>query len=139
MSLHSRGGFRQNPFYKFLTKEQREHARLCEWLAWVKPGLWCHYPAEGRKTPFERYLWSIMGGKKSIPDFMFFTSKKGFNGLALEFKDTGTVVYKLDGTPRKDMIDQWKMLREFEKNGWKADFAVGFDEAQEMIKNYFDI
>ena len=61
-------------------------------LPWV---LFCHVPAEGRKTPFERYKHSIMGNLKGMPDFLIFYPKLAgkppeqellFLGLLIELK-----------------------------------------------------
>ncbi len=128
-----------NPFEKYLTKEQREHIRVCDWLRWVKPGLWHHYPAEGKKTPFERFLWAKMGGKSSVSDFMFYDPRHGFSGLAVELKATGETVYNKNGSIRADKVDQEKFLQDLRDRGWKATFAVGFDEAHKIISEYYSI
>jgi hypothetical protein len=132
-------GFRDNPFSKHLTKEAREHASLVEWLRWVKPGLWFHTVNEGKRTAYERFLWSIMGGTSSVPDFLFFDPKGEYNGLAIELKATGTKIFREDGKPLKDMVPQWEFLERLKKCGWSAHFASGYDEAQKLIKDYYNI
>ncbi len=126
-------------FKDHLTKEQAEHKKIVEWLRWVKPGLWFHAVNEGKRSKYEQYLWHIMGGSASVPDFLFFDPKGQYNGLAIELKPTGTKIYRNDGKPLADMVPQWEYLEKLKKCGWKAEFASGYDEAQKLIKEYYNI
>lgn len=131
--------YRDNPFFKYLTPEQREHAALVYWMRYaLKQAKWHHTVNEGKRTPFERYLWDIMGGKKSIPDFLFTDPIGPYTGLALELKPTGAQIFRKDGKPLADKVDQWKCLEEFKERGWYATFASGIDEAMDIIKKYYN-
>ncbi|WP_156424553.1 hypothetical protein [Arthrobacter sp. EpRS71] len=56
----------------------------------------------------------------------------------MELKREGTVIYKQDGTLRKDehLEEQAIMLQRLRDRGYKAEFAVGFQEARKLIDEY---
>jgi hypothetical protein len=66
-----------------------------------------------------------------------------WHGLFIELKKEGTRLKKKDGTWASDHIaEQAKMMVELEKRGYLAKFAVGFEEAKDIIDKYlqhFDI
>lgn len=59
-------------------------------------------------------------------------------GLFIELKKDGTVLYKRDGTMRAvpHHIEQAKVLEELRNAGYKAEFAIGFDETVKLIDEY---
>lgn len=127
----------QNPFWNYLSKEQREHARLCRWLkldAKTKNWLWWHTPNESKKTPFERFLVSIMGNKKGVSDFIFAEPRGAFVGLVIELKKTGERVYKKNGECY--FPEQERFLIDMRARGWRAEFAVGEEDAKALILDY---
>ena len=79
------------------------------------------------------------GGRRAWPD-MFIARPmpdKGYCGLLIELKKEGTRLRKKDGTPASDHIkEQSELLEELEGWGYKAVFAVGFDEAKKIIDEY---
>ena len=60
------------------------------------------------------------------------------NGMFLELKAKGTHLYKKDGTLRKNkhIEEQAEMLDKLNESGYYARFAVGYDEAIQIITNY---
>lgn len=129
--------WRDNSYAIYIKGETKEHIELCEWLNHVNIGLWLHYPAEGKKSKFEQFLWKLMGGKDSIPDFLFFDPVGKYKGLALELKDKGIEVYTKKNVPKAAYKKQHDMLLEFAKRGWKTTFASGRDEAIKLIREYY--
>jgi hypothetical protein len=75
---------------------------------------------------------------KGFPDLIIREKRHGFNGLVMELKRDGEVVFKKDGTLRKDahLSDQQEWLDWFESLGCKALFSIGFDESKELIDCY---
>lgn len=64
-------------------------------------------------------------------------SVKHYNGLLIELKKEGTRLKKKDGSWATDHIaEQAGMLEMLESRGYKAVFAVGFDEAKSIIDEY---
>lgn len=126
---------RINPFEKFLTRENREHAAIAQYLD-LNNIRFIHCPAEGKKSAFERYLYSILGGKnkKGFPDFMIFEGKYQYLGLVIELKS-------------QDKKGKWGIVSP-EQKGWlvnlqkKGYFSVvcfGFDHAKKTIDQYFGL
>lgn len=61
-----------------------------------------------------------------------------YNGLYLELKAEGNSPFKKDGSLKKDehLEEQEEMLEALRSRGYKAEFAVGFEEAKELIDDY---
>lgn len=61
-----------------------------------------------------------------------------YHGLFLELKREGTRILKKDGTLVSDqhIREQHALLVELEKCGYAARFAVGFDQAKQIIDDY---
>jgi hypothetical protein len=61
----------------------------------------------------------------------------GKGGLFIELKREGTKLKKKDGTwLTSHLAEQAEMLEKLRSEGYEATFAVGFDEAKEIIDNY---
>lgn len=130
-----------NPYKKFIKGEAAEHVRIVEFLRTYEPvrdEIWFHPVNEGERSPFEQYLFGVMGGLESIPDFIFLSPRKGFHGMLLEHKKLGTVIYNKDGTPRAAVAKQHKLLKKLDSKGYFTDFTVGYDDCITIIKNYYE-
>lgn len=61
----------------------------------------------------------------------------GYYGLFIELKRDGVRLKKKNGEwATTHIAEQAEMLERLERRGFKATFAVGFDEAKEIIDNY---
>ena len=89
----------------------------------------------------------LNGGRRSWPDMFIakpklMQSKDGLpvviHGLFLELKKDGVRILKRDGSYVSDehIREQAKMLQALERNGYRARFAVGFDQAKRIIDEY---
>lgn len=69
-------------------------------------------------------------------DVYLLEPNKWYHGLIIELKAKN--IYKKDGTLLKDphLQDQQRMIDRLVKKGYKAKFAVGFDEAKKIIDEY---
>lgn len=149
-----------NPFYKYLSVEDKEHIRVVEYLENKYPNIiFTHVPGEGRKSPFERYKASLMGTKKGIADFVIFhpkykLKKDGagqlynelhYHGLLIELKAPehnrvvlkGKNAGKIVKSKGKLSLDQSDLLTKFESIKYKAVCCFGFEEAIKVIDEYF--
>ena len=83
------------------------------------------------------------GGRRAWPDMFIaepelLDNGEGSYGLFIELKKEGTRLKKKDGSWASDHIaEQAEMLERLEFRGYRAVFAVGFDEAKQIIDNYF--
>jgi len=64
---------------------------------------------------------------------------KQYYGLFIELKSEDTILYKKDGVTlrKKEHIEeQAEILRQLSEKGYKAVFAVGYEEAKKIIDEY---
>ena len=78
----------------------------------------------------------MQGGKRAWPDLFIAEPRHGYAGLFIELKNTQ--IYKADGSLRKNehVEEQAAVLKALQERGYKAVFAVGFDEARDIIDMY---
>ena len=77
------------------------------------------------------------GGRRAYPDMFIAKMMNGKGGLFIELKKDGTKLKKKDGTwLTSHLAEQAEMLEKLRGEGYEATFAVGFDEAREIIDNY---
>ena len=63
---------------------------------------------------------------------------KYYHGLFIELKREGTRIYKKDGVSfaTSHLADQAKVLVALNRAGYLAMFAIGFDQAKQIIDEY---
>lgn len=132
MKKNKRKNPASNPFWKFLKKEDHLQIQLAQWLSYQFPDvLWIHIPNEGKRTPFERFLFSLLGTAKGASDMIFFEPRGQYHGLAIELK----VTYdnKSKNQPSKDQL---LFVKKMNDRGYKALVCWDYDEAEKEIKQY---
>lgn len=77
---------------------------------------------------------------RGYPDLFIAEPNGKYAGLFLEIKKDGTSVFKKDGTLRKDahLEEQFKMLQNLVMKGYKANFAIGYDDCIKQIEEYLN-
>lgn len=75
-----------------------------------------------------------------FPDVVIYEPRRGYYGLFIELKRTGEKIYKKDGTLVADshILEQAEMIEALKQRGYFATFAVGFNEAKNIIDWYFN-
>lgn len=153
---------------KVTKKEQAEQIEICDWLRQTLPGVHfrCDTASGGFSSKYEKEVHNRQQSGTGEPDIMIFAGRKGYHGLLIELKATGTnLKMKRDGRSirvyrdsKGRIIDRdykvrkkgdWSslhierqalVLSDYRKNwGYFACFAVGRDEAIEIISRYFDL
>lgn len=77
------------------------------------------------------------GGRRGWPDMFIAEPKNGLHGLFIELKKAGTRLKKKDGTwASEHLAEQNEVLNQLQKKGYAAYFAVGFEEAKDIIDDY---
>ena len=76
---------------------------------------------------------------KGFPDITIFHANNKYHALLIELKKTGEKLYKKDGVTFKSehLDNQNKVHKELRNCNFYATFAIGFQEAKEIIDNYF--
>lgn len=92
----------------------------------------------------------LNGGRRAWPDIFVAKAKVVYmrdvdahvftHGLFIELKKEGTKILKKDGSfvADKHIREQAKMLQALEREGYEAKFAVGFEQAKQIIDRYID-
>lgn len=77
------------------------------------------------------------GGRRGWPDMFIAEPSKNCNGLMIELKKAGTRLKKKDGTwASSHLEEQNEVLNKLQRKGYAAYFAVGFEEAKQIIDDY---
>jgi hypothetical protein len=72
-----------------------------------------------------------------FPDLVIYEIRMDYPALFIELKRKGERIYKKDGTPVNEHIaEQLEMLKKLKRRGFMADFALGFEQAKELIDWY---
>lgn len=76
---------------------------------------------------------------KKFPDITIYHGNNKYHGLLIELKKTGEKLFKKDGVTFKTehLEQQNNVHKELLKSNYYATFAIGFDEAKNIIDNYF--
>ena len=77
------------------------------------------------------------GGRRAWPDMFIAEPKLHYHGLFIELKKEGTRITKKNGDFASEHIkEQFMLLDQLRFRGYRADFAIGFDEAKKLIDDY---
>ena len=78
-----------------------------------------------------------MGRNKDFPDIEIHASRGNYCGLYIELKRVGTKLYKKNGDFINDHYkSQNDILIRLREEGYKAEFAIGFEEAKSIVDKY---
>jgi len=80
-------------------------------------------------------------GERGYPDIFISEPRLCYHGLYIELKKEGEKLYKKDEiTPVSDHVkEQIEMIIQLNNRGYKADFAIGFDDAKKKIDKYLNL
>lgn len=130
-----------------MINEIQLYEQIAQYMNLQYPSVPYHFDLSGLWTPSHK-LRNLYGrlNKRAWPD-LFIAAPKinvypsndfSLNGMFLELKKDGTVLYKKDGTMRLNPHhqEQAAILESLREQGYFAAFAVGFDEAKMLIDNY---
>lgn len=118
-------------------------------LAYPKVIFHSDYGSGVRLTPAQAIRQKRQnGGRRGWPDMMIAKPmprpnadppKNYWHGLMIELKKEGTVIYRKSDNKlvkNKHIQEQAEMLSELKKEGYAAEFAIGFDDAKAIIDGY---
>jgi hypothetical protein len=126
--------------------EEHLHQQVTDYLRLQYPTvLWRTDMGGIRLTPGLRAKAKRVQGGRAWPDLFIaqpihdnFFREVLYCGLFIELKKEGTKLYKKDGSmvANEHYREQAKVLQALERNGYRAVFAVGFEEAKKAIDSY---
>lgn len=132
--------------------EQELQAQVADYLRLRYPSVLFHSDfGSGIKLTMGQAIKQkrLNGGRRSWPD-MFIAEPKAktvdrstntqrfYSGLFIELKKPGTRILTRKGTlvSNEHIREQFDMLESLRQAGYKAEFAIGFDEAKNIIDEY---
>lgn len=89
-------------------------------------------------TPWQARMQKMQnGGRRAWPDMMIAEPIGKYHGLFIELKREGARLKKQNGEWASSHIaEQNIMLNELSNKGYKAEFAIGFEQALDLIDDY---
>lgn len=133
-------------------KESEIQAQVADYLRLRYPDVLFHSDfGSGIKLTMSQAVRQkrLNGGRRAWPDMFIAKPKLGYDGdgqpfylhgLFLELKRDGTRILKRDGSVVADehIREQMKILLHLSRLGYKAEFAVGFEQAKQIIDKYLN-
>ena len=126
--------------------EKTIHRQVCDYLKYQYPKIIFNTDLSGatRLTIGQAVAMKRLRSGRGFPDIQIMEPRKGFHALFLELKIDGTSLLKkrvVDsyGEPAfaSDHIrEQHEMMERLRAKGYKCEWAIGFDEAVKIIKDY---
>ena len=121
--------------------ERRIHKRVTSYLRHSYPDVRFHTSLDGEAmgTHQREHVGALQWGP-GFPDLMVFKGNGEHIGLALEIKKDGESPYKKNGSLRSGVhfVNQEGWIRYLRRDGWRAEFAVGYSMAIDIINEYFE-
>lgn len=131
-------------------KESEIQAQVADYLRLRYPDVLFHSDfGSGIKLTMSQAVKQkrLNGGRRAWPDMFIAKPKLGFDrdgqpfyqhGLFLELKRDGTKILRKDGKVVADehIREQMKILQHLTRLGYRAQFAVGFEQAKQIIDSY---
>lgn len=120
--------------------EQRLQNAVCDYIRAQYPNVLFMVSASGFNTDNRKgaQLARMQNPTKGWPDLFIAQRGSGIcSGLFIELKPEKARLKKKDGTWASDHIENQSKVHEMlHDRGYKAEFAVGFDEAKKLIDDY---
>ena len=126
--------------------EKTLHRQVCDYLRYQYPHCIFNTDLSGatKLTMGQAVAMKRLRSGRGFPDIQIMEPRNGYHGLFLELKKEGTPLLKkrlVDayGYPcwASDHIkEQNEMIETLRERGYKAEFAIGFSEAQKIIDEY---
>lgn len=122
-----------------MTAEEKEQAAIAEYMRWQYPDVLFNADMGGVRLPIGLATkMKRLGNMKGYPDLFMPEPRHGFYGLYIELKAPKTRLKKRNGDWANEHIaHQADILEKLRTRGFKAEFAIGFDHARDLIDEYF--
>ena len=124
--------------------EETIQKQICQYVKMQYPDILFNTDLSGIKLPMGLAVKvSKLRSSRAFPDLVFYEPRKingkMYYGLFIELKKDGVKIFKRNGAvvANGHIKEQIKMITKLSEKGYYACFAIGFDEAKEIIDNYF--
>jgi hypothetical protein len=122
--------------------EAQEHSLVCKWLKQVHPGVMFNTDMSGIRLSVGMAVKAkTLRSHNGFPDLFIIEKRGEYAGLFIELKRTGEKLLMKDGTtPISDHVaEQFAVKLELQRRGFKCEFAIGYEMAQNIINEYLTI
>lgn len=123
-----------------IKKEELLHLKVCDYLRKNYPNVLFRtdFSSGMKMTPGQAAKHKKFQKSRAWPDLFIAESNNFASGLFLELKAEDVIVFNMNGKVRrnKHLIEQDKMLKELRKKGYRARFAIGYNQAIFEIQQY---
>ena len=120
--------------------EENLHLRICDYLRKNYPDVLFRtdFSSGMKMSPGQAVKHKKFQKGRAWPDLFIAESNNFASGLFLEIKAEDVIVFNRNGKVRKNkhLIEQDKMLKELRKKGYRARFAIGYNQAIFEIQQY---
>jgi hypothetical protein len=120
--------------------EKNLHRAVCDYLRYQYPNVLFNSDLAGsmKLTIGQAVALKNLRSNRGFPDITIYEPRHNYHGLFIELKKEGEKLFKKDGTPVSDhLTEQIKMLELLIERKYVAKFAIGFDQAKNIIDDYF--
>lgn len=120
--------------------EDQLHYQVCQYIKAQYPWAIFNTDLSGvRLTPGLAKRVSNLRSGRGFPDLVIYERTKSIPALFIELKRGGIRLNKKDGEWGTDHIkEQSEMMMKLTLRGYECHFAIGFDEAKNIIDHYMD-
>ncbi len=123
-----------------IKKEEFLHLKVCDYLRKNYPDVLFRtdFSSGMKMSPGQAAKHKKFQKGRAWPDLFIAESNNFASGLFLEIKAEDVIVFNRNGKVRKNkhLIEQDKMLKELRKKGYRARFAIGYNQAIFEIQQY---
>lgn len=124
--------------------EKSLHKAVCQYIRLQYPGILFNSDLAGatKLTIGQAISMKHLRSDRGWPDIFIADPGKRYkyHGLFIELKAEGTKIINAKGFPATPHIaEQFLILERLSCKGYKAEFAVGFDEAKKLIDDYLKL
>lgn len=120
--------------------EENLHLKICDYLRKNYPDVLFRtdFSSGMKMSPGQAVKHKKFQKSRAWPDLFIAESNTLASGLFLEIKAENVIVFNMNGKVRKNkhLIEQDKMLKELRKKGYRARFAIGYEQAIFEIQQY---
>ncbi len=122
--------------------EEIIHSQICQYLRLQYPNVLFNTDLSGiRLTPGQAKKVKLLRSSRAWPDIFLPEPRGLYFGLYVELKKEDVRLITKKGTLQNNLHfrEQDNMLKKLMARGYKAVFAVGFEQAKELIDEYLKL
>lgn len=121
--------------------EEQLHRGVCSYLRLQHPKVMFNTDLSGiRLTQGQAKKLPGLRSSRGMPDLFIMEPRGSYHGLFIELKRDGEKLHQKNGKWKNTHIEeQAEILSKLKMRGYKANFAIGFDEAREIIDEYLKL